>query len=298
MTDAFNILVVDDSPVDRALAGGLARKRGFVVHFAVDGEEGIEKVRAGGIDVVVTDLHMPKRNGFELTRMIKDELPHVPVILMTAHGSEAIAMQALRIGAASFVPKRELAAQLCETLELVLALSREAKDRISSVDPLRTELRFDLDNDASKLTEVVGQLEAQLKHLMFGDETFVLQIGVALREALVNAIFHGNLEVSSDLLEGGGSRFHDLAEQRRGEEPYKSRRVRLTAKHDHDEVVYVIEDEGRGFDPSTLPDPTDPANLERVHGRGLMLMRMFMDEVSHNARGNVVTMRKRRPEAS
>ena len=60
------------------------------------------------------------------------------------------------------------------------------------------------------------------------------------------------------------------------------------------EAVFVVRDEGNGFDPSQLPDPTDPANLERVSGRGLLLIQTFMDQVEHNERGNEITMRKRK----
>ena len=56
-------------------------------------------------------------------------------------------------------------------------------------------------------------------------------------------------------------------------------------------------DEGPGFDPATVPDPTDPANLEKASGRGLLLIRAYMDEVIHNRTGNQVTLVKRR-EAS
>jgi anti-sigma regulatory factor (Ser/Thr protein kinase) len=56
---------------------------------------------------------------------------------------------------------------------------------------------------------------------------------------------------------------------------------------------FVIRDQGPGFDPAQLPDPTDPENLERVSGRGLLLMRTFMDEVTFNKSGNQVTMVKR-----
>ena len=57
----------------------------------------------------------------------------------------------------------------------------------------------------------------------------------------------------------------------------------------------MIRDEGPGFDTTTLPDPTDPANLEKRSGRGLLLIKAFMSEVRHNARGNEVTL-IRRPE--
>ena len=57
-------------------------------------------------------------------------------------------------------------------------------------------------------------------------------------------------------------------------------------------IRYVIRDEGPGFDPATLPDPTDPANLDRPCGRGLLLMRTFMDDVGYNRSGNEVTLIK------
>ena len=55
-----------------------------------------------------------------------------------------------------------------------------------------------------------------------------------------------------------------------------------------------IRDEGDGFDPSKLPDPTDPENLDRPCGRGVMLMRAFMDDVRYNATGNEVTLVRKR----
>jgi anti-sigma regulatory factor (Ser/Thr protein kinase) len=59
------------------------------------------------------------------------------------------------------------------------------------------------------------------------------------------------------------------------------------------EAVFVIRDEGPGFDIASLPDPTSPECLELPHGRGLMLMRTFMNEVSYNATGNEVRLVKR-----
>jgi anti-sigma regulatory factor (Ser/Thr protein kinase) len=58
--------------------------------------------------------------------------------------------------------------------------------------------------------------------------------------------------------------------------------------------VFCIRDEGPGFDWSTLPDPRDPENLGRVGGRGLLLVRTFMDEVHFNEKGNQIILVKRR----
>jgi anti-sigma regulatory factor (Ser/Thr protein kinase) len=87
--------------------------------------------------------------------------------------------------------------------------------------------------------------------------------------------------------------FYDLGEQRRWQPPYQNRRVRVRAVLTRTEAEYVIEDEGPGFDPGTVADPTDPANIERIGGRGLMLMRAFMDEVEHSNGGKRITLRRR-----
>ena len=68
----------------------------------------------------------------------------------------------------------------------------------------------------------------------------------------------------------------------------------MSVNVENDHGAFVIRDEGPGFDPRELPDPTDPTNLERPSGRGLLLMRTFMDDVSYNDDGNQVTLIKRR----
>jgi CheY-like chemotaxis protein len=288
-------LVVDDSAMDRRLAGKLLERAGIEPTYAENGAAALACLEQRAPDVVVTDMQMPEMDGLELVREIRARFARVPVILMTAHGSEEIAVKALQLGAASYVPKRSLAHDLASTVHAVLELSKASRESLRVLEALdRIASSFVLDNDVAAIPPLVAHLEGDLTRLQLCDETELLQIGVALREALVNAIFHGNLEVSSALREiDGGKPYHELAARRRGEAPYRDRRVHITALQSRREVRYRIADEGPGFDPSALPDPTDITQLERVSGRGLMLIRTFMDEVEHNAQGNEITMVKR-----
>ena len=124
------------------------------------------------------------------------------------------------------------------------------------------------------------------------DEADRTRIGVALEEALSNSIYHGNLEVSSQLRESDDHRYHDLIAARRHEPPYCKRHIKVEAFISSERAEFVIEDEGAGFNVENLPDPTDPANLDRVSGRGVLLMRTFMDEVQFNKKGNRVRLVK------
>ncbi|HVC93812.1 MAG TPA: response regulator [Pirellulales bacterium] len=292
------VLIVDDSPIDRRLAKGLLEKRSDLAFlFAADGKEALDEIEQSQPDVVLTDLQMPEMNGLELVRAVRARFPLVPVILMTAQGSEDIAVQALSSGAASYVPKSRLAHELLNTVETVLGAAHAERHHARLMECLiRNQWLFVLDNDPSLVAAVVDHMQQHVTRLRLCDETGRIRLAVALEEALLNSLYHGNLEISSELRETDMRAYYALADVRRHSEPYRSRTVQVEATLSRDEAVYVVRDDGPGYDPSSLPDPTDPANLEKVSGRGLLLIRTFMDEVRHNAKGNEITMIKRRED--
>jgi len=295
------VLIVDDSAVDRRLAGGLLEKRQeWTIQYASDGQEALDQIEKEVPDAVVTDLQMPKLNGLELVEAIRDRHPLVPVILMTAHGSEDIAVQALERGAASYVPKSRLGHELPDTVEHVLAIATADRRHNELMECLtQAETSFVLENDTTTISPLVDYLQDHLARVGLCDETGRIRLGVAIEEAILNAIYHGNLEISTEQLREASADLldpdrEDPIQQRRSTAPYSERRIHVLAKLTPEEATFVVRDEGPGFDPTSLPDPSDPANLERETGRGLMLMRTFMDEVRFNDAGNEVTMVKRR----
>jgi anti-sigma regulatory factor (Ser/Thr protein kinase) len=123
-----------------------------------------------------------------------------------------------------------------------------------------------------------------------------MRIGVALEEAINNAIHHGNFELDSGLLDSDPVAYNSLFQERQDTQPFSDRRVHIYADVTREKATYVIRDDGEGFDWRTLPDSADPANLEKNRNRGLTLVKTFMDEVLHNDKGNEVTMVKYREE--
>jgi CheY-like chemotaxis protein len=294
------VLIVDDSMVDRRLAGrlvemGVPGGNDLIPIYASNGREALEAIEKENPDAVLTDLQMPEMNGLELVQEVRNRFPLVPVILMTAHGSEELAVKALKSGAASYVPKRELAKDLIETLTSVIESAHGQRDHRRLLRTLQsTESYFVLDNDPALIPPLISFLKDNVTRLN-GDEPGMIQTTVALREAILNAMDHGNLELDSALRERDDNAYHDLQRDRRHQKPYMDRRVHLTAREAPGEATYIIRDEGPGFDVSKLPDPTDPVNLERRSGRGLLLIRAFMTEVRHNERGNELTLIRRTP---
>ena len=216
---------------------------------------------------------------------------------MTSYGSE-IALQALQSGAASYIPKRNLDADLAETLCQVIAASTEQERQQGLLGRLEhVEFEFALENDRNAVPDVVAHLRPYLERMGLADRTVQTRIAVALEEALLNAMYHGNLELSSELRENGDEPFYEVAEQRKALPKYHERRVRFHARLTREAAHFVVTDQGPGFDPQAVPDPTDPDNLDKGCGRGLLLIRTFMDHVEHNERGNQITMVKRHEQA-
>jgi len=97
-------------------------------------------------------------------------------------------------------------------------------------------------------------------------------VDMAVREAVTNAVLHGNRQDEAKAVEVGFKRLPS-------------------------EIEITVRDEGEGFDPGSVPDPTDPQNIMKTSGRGILFMRTFMDEIQwsrHPEGGTVVRMRKKR----
>ena len=160
------------------------------------------------------------------------------------------------------------------------------------------EARFELGNDAALIPPLVQDLQQLITRMGLCDETGRIRVGVALEEALVNALYHGNLELTAEQLqEASANLLHedavDVIQLRKQEAPYNQRKLYVEAKVTDREATFLIRDEGPGYNPVATVDPSDPTGLQREGGRGLVLMRTFMDEVRTNEKGNEVTLIKR-----
>ena len=144
-------------------------------------------------------------------------------------------------------------------------MTKASDDRTVKID---IASRFDM-------LDVVQTVLVQVCQLVGFDDESVHYMSVAVRESVVNAIKHGNRQDET-----------------------KRVLVRFTLLKGALEVE--VKDEGKGFDPTAVPDPLAPENLLKAYGRGIFFMRQFMDEVTHSfpARGGtVVRMLKRIPAA-
>ncbi|MEX0819033.1 MAG: response regulator [Pirellulaceae bacterium] len=294
----IHILVVDDSRVERLLAGALLDQRPDTrVTFAADGREALRMLRAAQPDLVVTDLLMPGMDGLGLVRAVRKEFPRVPVILMTAYGNENLAVDALDQGAASYVPKSQRTERLLETVNRVLARTRGERYRQRLTECVgKIDATFYLENDPTLIPILVDYVQQTVAGLELGDDTERVRAGVALEEALFNAMYHGNLELTAEELDRaraiGDDELAKLVKDRCSETAYSDRRIIVEVHITSHTARFVVRDAGNGFDVAAA---SRGAMSERFGGgqcRGLTLMQSLMDQVKYNEIGNEVTLIK------
>jgi len=120
MSETATLLVADDDPaVRQSLERTLARE-GYTVVLAPDGQAAIDRLRLGGIDLVLSDLKMPGLNGLELLREVKAVSPELDVVMLTAFGTVEEAVKAMKDGAADFLTKPFQRAQLIRVIRKAL----------------------------------------------------------------------------------------------------------------------------------------------------------------------------------
>ena len=296
------LLVVDDSPIDRQLVRSLLERRlNYQIEFASTGWEALEQIESQLPLAIITDLQMPEMDGLQLTDAVRRRFATVPVILMTAHGSEEIAAEALARGATDFVPKSKLATELCHAVESVLAVSTGSSGEQRLSHCLRFEqTRYELENDLLLIPPLVEHLQRTAREMNLVDDGDRIRLAKALGEALRNAIYHGNLELSSE--EVATARISPVCSEtvlhRRQVAPYCLRHVTVESTISPEEGRFTIRDEGPGFDAKSLLDvAANRSQIASSERRGLVLIKAFMDEVSFNERGNEITLviRKRHP---
>ena len=294
------VLVVDDSPVDRRLVASLLRQDPFIeADFAENGIEALEKIERQVPKLILTDLVMPEMDGLSFVRAVERRNSMVPIILMTAHGNGAVAAEALKCGATSYIPKSQLVERLVGSVQRVLGMVRGDYNPERLIDyQTKASFSYRLQNKSSLIDAVLGLIQDSASAARFGTAHSRLQMLIALEQALLNALYHGNLELTQDQLRQAysqkrGGESADIVSVRKSTPPYCDRGIHVDVELSKAECRVKIRDEGPGFDTSTVLSPTDHSAFETGAGQGLTLMRTFMDQVSFNSEGNEVVMVKR-----
>lgn len=284
-------LVVDDEPPIRQLLSFQLAHLGCKVIEAGDGQTALDSIRSEPVDLIFTDVRMPKMNGLQLLQAVRAMSPETSVVVLSGFATVEDTVEALRLGALDFIHKPFEQADVVRAVERYWRLNQEGHLTAEIRSSLQESSRvFVIPSDHNAAGLIARSLTQDLPGLGLGTPSERESVTLAVHEAILNAIIHGNLGVPSSLKNDDAPHFERLLEERRRDPTYGQRAVRIEYRADRTYAEYMIEDEGDGFDFRKLPHPNDSSAMLEVSGRGLLIIRLTMSEVSWNDRGNRVRL--------
>ncbi len=264
-----HLLVVEDDELMRDVLSRFLEMKGYRVSLREDGKSALATFRDGAFDLVLSDVAMPGMDGMQLLKAVKGHNPRVPVILISGHGDVDMVVRALKAGAENFLAKPLSMERLARVVDQALDLSLIHPEEPHPFPSFRQISQLSVPSQHEYIHEVVFQIARSAVAVGFANHDLNNNLKLALVEALTNAMEHGN---------------HWDPELR----------VEVEARISRDVMEVVVSDQGQGFDPGSLPDPTSPEQLLCERGRGIFLMRSILDQVEVIPPGNRVVLRKHR----
>ncbi len=258
-----------------------------------DGREAFEALREyhDNVVLVIADIRMPSLNGLEFMRLANAEFPGIPFIVTSGHGTKKEIIQALKQGALDYFEKpfglKEISASIRKVRRLADAGHRTVQVYRNLIEK---RLVFRIANDITLVHPLVGGLIDEVRLACRIPPSLLPGLQMGLHELIVNAIEHGNLELGSELKDRRN--YLELLKRRAREPRFSGRRVTIEVVIVPGSFTCMIQNQGPGFEWRFLPDPTDPENLFKSHGRGVIMAGNFFDEFFYSESGNQVTVRK------
>lgn len=257
--------------------------------------EALAQVEHSPPEVLVTDDDLLTELAGPATAALQSETRAIPVVAVVGPGRKQAVAQLRHLFVTSFVAWSQIQHELAPALQTVLTLAHVSRTDDFALSQMRVgEWNFEFGSDERHIAALVEFAQRVLTTAGGCEAATALRACIALEEALRNALFHGNLELSSKFRDESPAEYAALLQERQHAPPYADRKLRVAVSVSHEGTRFAVADEGPGFDPGAVPDPTDPDRVDLCGGRGVLLMRTFMDEVRFSPRGNEVVMLKRR----
>ncbi len=266
------VLVVEDSKTMQLFLRNLLEPADYDVLVANSGENGIELFQKAMIenapfDIVLTDVVMPGMSGIDLLKKIKTLNHDTVVVVLTSDANVDTAIEALNFGANNFLHKPP------NSEEILNVMWRATKQREiflenEELNPYtERSIHIEIPSQLKFIKGISHNIIADAKLMGYDENDLRDKIPVTIDEAVTNAIKHGN-------------KFQE------------DKKVYIEISIDNGRIKMVVADEGKGFDVSKVPDPTDPMNFLKPSGRGILFMSIGMDEVRYNEKGTILTLIK------
>lgn len=269
----------------------------YAVDAVSDFQEGIELYKKYRYCIVITDMNVGNYSSIDKIKKIKEINKDIAIIIISEENDYKDTIAALQYGALKFFNKPVKVEKLKDTVKEIFKM-KSILEKTRKIDYYlcSTKKTYLIPNDINLISDLAATLSRDLIISDMCSEADILNIDLSLVEMLTNSVEHGNLEISGDekasLIEKSPDEYIHELESRSKQNPYSERMVKVETSIDHEKVIFIITDEGPGFDYSKIKRKINKSDLLKINGRGIVMTLAAMDELIYEGKGNKVTMIK------
>ena len=260
-----SILVIDDEIEICELLQVVLEMSGHQVQITESASKALKCLQEQEFDFVIIDMIMPEISGLEMIRIVNEKYPRTLTILTTGLQTQDVIKQALEQGAYNFVNKPFSIQEISNIIDLGSRVSTYPANTQAIQHYLVQQLHFVLPSQRSLMEEVAGTIANVAKIFGFPEKLVAMNIPLTVDELFLNAVIHGNKEDISQI-------------------------VCINVVLDANQISITISDQGKGFDWERVLARNTPTDLENEGGRGIFLVKHYVDKISYNKTGNSVTV--------
>jgi anti-sigma regulatory factor (Ser/Thr protein kinase) len=217
------------------------------------------------------------------------------VLILTAYGNYRFAKEALNLGAIYFLEKPYEIEELEYVIQHKLYPWKFGDNvSIKIFEFVEYDERiFNIPSDLKYSHFVSSYIIERAVNIGVIDRSEMNKVGMAIYEAISNAVIHGNLEIPSILKDQSLTKFNEYLKERIRSPKWYNKKVKIISRITKKELFVSVEDEGKGFDVKKVFEEIQTPRIDLAYGRGILIMLNFMDIVQFNEKGNKVTMIKK-----
>ena len=262
--DDFRILVVDDEADVRETLSQMIASLGYQVSAAESGVEALEMIKGGEVDLIITDLSMPRMTGLELIGHSKRLNPDIPIAVISAYGNVENTTYALTRGAFSFIAKPFKLSQIKDLIRKGRQLRELSLGTYALMDWVESQTEMTFPSETSLFPSAILFTLKECQWRGIEDDARLESVATCMDELLSNAFVHGNRED-------------------------QGKRIRVKMVFDAEKFILSVKDEGDGFDGEDYLKRIREEQPFIPEKRGLFIVDLLMDELRFDKKGNEVT---------
>ena len=259
------ILIIDDAEEIRTSLSAIVEQLGLIPLTASNGLEALQLMQSERVDLIITDLMMPRMDGLQFILQSRSINPKIPIAVISAYGDVKNATFALTRGAFNFISKPFSIKEVDNIIKKGLRLRELALGTDRLLKNIRNQTEITIPSYPHLIPSVTYYILKECQWRGIDNENILNNISVCTDEILTNALIHGNK----------GS---------------AQKKVSITLSFDTEKFTLTVQDEGEGFEAREYSQQLKKNQLDIPAKRGLFIVEYLTDKVSFNDRGNEISI--------